>query len=289
MNHVLNLNWVRSFEAAARHQSFTEAAVELHMTQAAVSKHVRLLEQVLGEPLFTRKPRALLLTDAGEAYLHVVSETLASLRRGTDEIFPERDDAGLVTIRCNMGLATYWLAEKLEGFLARNPAICVRVLAVVHGSDTVWDGIDMELRYDSDADERLEVHPLRTDSLFPVCSPELASTIHAPEDLLSSRLMHVIGNRHGWSEWFAEVGLDAPDLPLGIQIDTSAIALPFAEAGIGVALGHSSLVAKPLREGRLVRLFETALDTNEIYHLVRPAEGTENPAADALLHWLLKP
>lgn len=287
MSQALNLNWIRSFEAAARHLSFTDAAGELNITQAAVSKHVRLLEQVLGEPLFMRQPRALVLTDAGEAYLHVVSETLAGLRRGTDEIFPVRQDAGLVTVRCNMGLATHWLASRLGTFLDAHPGISVRLLAVVHGSDAVWEGIDMELRYDSDHAEGYEAVPFRPDNLFPVCSPGVAERLKAPEDLLKERLLHVIGNRHGWSEWLAHAGVEAPDLPLDLQVDTSAISLALAEAGVGVALGHSSLVTDLLRVGRLVKPFSPELVANDIYHLIRPIGEPPNPAAGAFATWLL--
>lgn len=287
MNQALNLNWIRSFEAAARHLSFTDAAGELNITQAAVSKHVRLLEQVLGEPLFMRQPRALALTDAGEAYLHVVSETLSGLKRGTDEIFPVRQDAGLVTVRCNMGLATYWLASRLESFLEAHPGISVRLLAVVHGSDAVWEGIDMELRYDSDHAEGYEARPFRPDNLFPVCSPGVAERLHTPEDLLKERLLHVIGNRHGWSEWLALAGVEAQDLPLDLQVDTSAISLALAEAGVGVGLGHSSLVTDLLKAGRLVKPFTPELVANDIYHLIRPVGGSQNPAADAFATWLL--
>src|SRR5688572_16608055 len=121
MHRSLNLNWVRSFEAAARQLSFTEAATELGMTQAAVSKHVRLLEQVVGAPLFLRLPRRLQLTDAGEAYLHVVADCLSALRRSTGEIFKSRQEGGLVTVRCNVGLATHWLPRRLPTFLAAHP------------------------------------------------------------------------------------------------------------------------------------------------------------------------
>src|SRR5690606_28120553 len=128
MLQTLNLNWIRSFEAAARKQSFTEAARELNLTQAGVSQHVRLLEQYLGEPLFVRLHRSLKLTDAGEAYLHVVKDALARLRISTTEIFGV-SATSLVTVRCNVALATHWLSLHLAEFLDANPKIAVRILA----------------------------------------------------------------------------------------------------------------------------------------------------------------
>lgn len=287
MRQILNLNWIRSFEAAARRLSFTEAARELNLTQAGVSQHVRLLEHYLGEPLFVRMHRTMQLTDAGEAYLHVVTDALSRLRISTTEIFGA-NDISLVTIRCNVALATHWLSLQLASFLDANPKVSVRLLAAVHGEDTLWDGIDMELRYDSDHADGFTVHAFRADALFPVCTPALAGTLARPEDLLNTRLLHVIGNRRGWSEWFAAVGVSTDAMPIGVQVDTSAIALSLCEHGVGVALGHSALVGHLLADGTLVRPFEQELDASEIFHLVLPTHRPRSVAADRFVNWILE-
>ncbi|HEV7252816.1 MAG TPA: LysR substrate-binding domain-containing protein [Mesorhizobium sp.] len=284
----LNLNWIRSFEAAARRQSFKEAAQELNLTQAGVSQHVRLLEQFLGEPLFTRLPRQLQLTDAGEAYLHVVKECLARLRTSTAEIFGVSNSNALVTVRCNMALASHWLALRVSSFLDAHPHISLRLLAAVHGEDSAWDGIDMELRYDSDHADGLTVHAFKADTMFPVCSPALASSLHEPRDLLRARLLHVIGNRRGWSDWFYSAGIQDFQVPAGVQADTSAIALSLCEHGVGVALGHRSLVEQALASGRLVRPFAHELEASEIFHLVLPTNRPRTASAEMFADWVLR-
>lgn len=286
MLQTLNLNWIRSFEAAARKQSFTEAARELNLTQAGVSQHVRLLEQYLGEPLFVRLHRSLKLTDAGEAYLHVVKDALSRLRVSTTEIFGV-SATSLVTVRCNVALATHWLSLHLAGFLDANPKISVRILAAVHGEDTLWDGIDMELRYDADHAEGFTAHAFKADALFPVCTPALAQRLKRPQDLLDCRLLHVIGNRRGWSEWFNAVGISTKAVPTGVQVDTSAIALSLCEHGAGVALGHSALVEHLLADGTLVRPFGEELEASEIFHLVLPTNRPRTPAAERFADWVL--
>jgi LysR family glycine cleavage system transcriptional activator len=282
----LNLNWIRSFEAAARRLSFTEAAKELGMTQAGVSQHIRLLEMELGEPLFLRLPRALRLTDAGAAYQHVVLESFSRLRLGTMEIFGSNSQ-GLVTLRANMGFIAYWLAPRLGEFLDAQPAIQLRIAAAVHGMDTVWDGIDMEVRYDSDRTSGLDAVCLMSDALFPVCHPSIAGRLAAPTDLLRERLLHVIGNRHGWPEWLASVGISASALT-GLQSDTSATALALAEQGVGVALGHASLVEGLIAEGRLIRPFAPALQTKGVFYLIEPSGRPISPQARIVREWLLQ-
>jgi LysR family glycine cleavage system transcriptional activator len=286
MLQTLNLNWIRSFEAAARKQSFTEAARELNLTQAGVSQHVRLLEHYLGEPLFVRMHRSLQLTDAGEAYLHVVTDALRRLRVSTTEIFG-MSATSLVTVRSNVALATHWLSLRLAEFLDANPTISVRIVAAVHGEDTMWDGIDMELRYDADHAEGFTAHAFKADALFPVCTPALAKRLRRPEDLLGVRLLHVIGNRRGWSEWFVAVGLPMPNMPLGVQVDTSAVALSLCEHGVGVALGHSALVEHLLARRTLVRPFDEELEASEIFHLVQPTNRPRTAAADTFADWIL--
>jgi len=285
MRQIGNLNWIRSFEASARHLSFTEAARELNMTQAGVSQHVRLLELGLQQALFHRLPRGLQLTDAGEAYLHVVRESFDLLAFGTREIFGEGVQ-GLVTVRTNVAFATHWLAERLPGFFSTHPDISLRLLAAVHGLDTVWDGVDFEIRYEGSHASGLTVVPLMPDRLFPVCHPSLAKELAGPADLLSQRLLHVMGNKHGWMEWFQAAGVSGDDVAQFLQTDTSAISLELAAVGLGVALGHSSLVGSMLQKNILAKPFEIAIETAGVFYLVMPRDRKLRAPAQAFLTWL---
>jgi LysR family glycine cleavage system transcriptional activator len=286
MRRLLNLNWIRSFEASARHLSFTGAARELNMTQAGISQHIRLLEGQLRESLFHRLPRGLQLTDAGEAYLRVVRESFDHLTFGTAEIFGHGEE-GLVTVRTNVAFATHWLAPRLARFHAQFPAVALRLTAAVHGMDTVWEGVDLEIRYGHDHASGLSSQPITTDRLFPVCVPALAATLGDPRDLLGQRLIHVIGNRQGWTDWFAEAGLRGVTFDQVLQTDTSAIGLELAAAGVGVALGHSSLVEPMIEAGRLVRLFDAEIDAQGPFYLVAPSDRPMRAEARSFKTWLL--
>ncbi len=289
----LNMNWMRSFEVAARLSSFTDAARELHMTQAGVSQHIRSLEQHLGEPLFHRLPRSVQLTDAGEAFLHVVREAFDQLEGGIGEIFGSRRE-GPVTLRVNVAFAAHWLAPRLGAFRAAHPDIELRLLAAVHGQDGAWEGVDLEVRYGAARAPELSVLPLGRDELFPVCAPggrrgrSGPRPLRRPRDLAGCTLIHVIGNRYGWSDWFQAAGLAEPPAAVSLQADTSALALALAAAGTGVALGHRSLVAGLLAEGRLVAPFETRLPAEPVFHLVSPRGRPLRPEARLLRDWLFE-
>lgn len=287
MRPGLNLNWIRSFEAAARLQNFTEAGQELGMTQVGVSQHIRLLEQNLGEVLFHRLPRGVKLTDAGEAYLHVVRESLDRLRDGTRDIFSRRAARQLVTVRCNVAFANHWLAPRLACFQAEHADIVVRLLASVHSTDMVWEGVDMEIRYDPDDSAWMDATLLFPDTLFPVTCPEIAGRLQTPESLLGEYLIQVIGNRRGWNEWLRAAGLPDVENFKQLQTDTSGIALSLAQGGSGVALGHLSLVGPQLAGGQLIRPFDIELETPGVFYLVAPSEKGLSPAARKFKAWLL--
>ena len=126
------LNWLRAFEASARSLSFTQAAAELNLTQAAISKQVKLLEHYLSEQLFIRNPRSLELTKTGEAYLPKVRDCFDRLAAGTNEVFGRRRSE-MLTIRCMVGFSINWLAPRLPRFMARHPGVTIRIISSVWG------------------------------------------------------------------------------------------------------------------------------------------------------------
>ncbi len=287
MRPALNLNWIRSFEASARLLSFTKAAQELELTQAGVSQHIRLLEQELGEPLFLRLPRAVRLTDAGEAYLHVVQESFERLRLGTSDIFgPESE--GVVRLRADPGFISLWLAPRLNSFLDAYPDISMHLSTASHRVDAAWGDVDMEVRYGSErAGGGLDAVALMGDAVFPVCGPSLGRRLLHPADLLQQRLLQVTGNRSGWSEWLQAAGVSAAAKPAILQTDSEANAIVLAEQGIGVALGHSALVIPLLRQGRLVKPFAPALESVGIFYLLTPSDHPLRRQPRLFRDWLL--
>lgn len=286
MRRALNLNWIRSFEASARLLSFTKAARELALTQAGVSQHIRMLEQELGERLFVRLPRAVRLTDAGEAYLRVVRESLDRLRLGTSDIFGPGSE-GQVRLRADPGFIAYWLAPRLKTFLDAYPDISLQIWATVYGIDTDWDGIDMEVSYDSDRTRGMDAITLMGDAAFPVCHPSLTPSLRQPPDLLEQRLLHVTGNRRGWAEWLAAAGVTPAGKTAVLQTESTATALALAEQAAGVALGHSSLVKPLIQQGRLVQPFAPELETVGIFYLITPSAQPLRRQARLFRDWLL--
>lgn len=282
-------NWLRAFEAAARHLSFTGAAQELHVTQPAVSQQVKLLENYLGQPLFHRLPRRLVLTEAGKVYVTVVHEAFERLASGTRELFGG-DVARIVTIKVNVAFAALWLAPRLVSFKAEHPEIILRVASSIWLDETGWDGVDLEIRPGAGRWSGLHVLRLTRDELFPVCAPSMLAPdgpLAAPADVQSQTLISSLGNREGWDKWLALAGVPQAGRHGDLQVDTAVVAYQLAATGGGVALGRSSIVAGLLESGDLVRPFDLSLESSENFYLVFPERSQEHPAAVALRQWLV--
>jgi LysR family transcriptional regulator, glycine cleavage system transcriptional activator len=268
MHDLPPLPWLRAFEVSARHLSFTSAAQELSLSQAAVSKQVKLLELKLGEPLFHRFPRSLGLTKAGEAFLPKVQDAFERLAAGASEVFgPRRSD--VLTIRCAVGFAVNWLAPRLPDFMARHPDIALRLISSVWNEDTGSEAFDLDIRYGDGNWPGVRSERLTREALQPVCSPVLLSAgcLKTPADLMNHTLIHVLGYKEGWALWLKKAGVRA--MPsIGLQCDTSLMAFELAAQGAGVALGRTSMVGPELRSGRLVAPFGLAVAVDEGFHLV---------------------
>ncbi|MGD9744373.1 MAG: LysR substrate-binding domain-containing protein [Dongiaceae bacterium] len=284
------LHWLRAFEAAARHTSFTEAARELNVTQSAVSQQVKRLEQRFGRPLFQRLPRGLRVTAAGEALLPLLTESFDRLSEGTEELFGRRRPGPLL-VKATAGFAALWLAPRLPRLHRQHPDLALRLTTTIWTTDFVEEGVDLEIRSGFGRWPGLVAERLTWDSLFPVASPRAnraGGALAAPADLERHRLLHVLGFRDGWAQWHAAAGFArGPAMQPGDEFDTAILAYAAAEAGAGVALGRTCLVAGHLKSARLVSPFGPALETEEAYYLVHPARLALKPAAEAFRDWVL--
>lgn len=291
MSHRLPpLNWLRTFESAARHLSFTAAAAELGVTQSAVSQQVRLLEQHLGRVLFHRLPRGLRLAEAGEALLPLLRDTFERLAAGTTEIFGAPVSNRLV-VRATTGFALLWLAPRLPRFHAAHPDVGLHVVTSIWPAEYTDPSLDLEIRCGGGHWPGLEAERLTWDEVFPVCSPLLAKgprPLSDPADLASHVLLHVVGFRDGWMQWLARAGVaDRVDASGGLTFDTAAMALDLAAQGAGVALGRSCYVREAIKAGRLTAPFEISLATDEAFYLVAAKERPRSWAANAFRDWLV--
>jgi LysR family glycine cleavage system transcriptional activator len=278
------LTWLRAFEASARTLSFTHAAGELHITQAAVSKHVKSLEHHLRQSLFLRHPRGLELTKSGAAYLPKVQDALQRLAIGTREVFGQRPSSTL-TLRCAVSFAVNWLAPRLPNYLDQHPGKSIRLLSSVWNEAVDEPDFDLDIQYGTGRWPGFNSHRLTWETITPLCAPNCQ--IQAPEDLRRHRLLHVLGYHEGWGIWLKASGAIGVDSGSGLHLDTSLTAFELAAHGAGVALGRKSLAEHAIEKGRLIAPFDLAVPIDEAFHLIKPAGGTTHPDADAFVDWLL--
>lgn len=280
------LPWLRAFEASARHLSFTNAAAELNLTQAAISKQVKLLEHYLREPLFERLPRSLTLTTVGAAYLPKVGDAFERLSVGTLEVFGGQRK-GILSLRCSVGFAVTWLAARLPGFLAAHPKVQVRIVSSVWAEEYEAETFDLDIRYGFGSWPGFRADRLTDERLIPLCPPALAARLGGPQDLARERLLHVLGYQEGWATWLAAAGVAGVDAGQGLWFDTTHMALEVAAHGGGVVLARSSMISAMLASGRLVKPFDLELPVEEGFFLVAPEKGTRHPDAAVFRAWLM--
>ena len=284
------LNAVRAFEAAARHLSFTRAADELNVTQAAVSHQVKALEERLGVQLFRRLNRGLLLTDAGGLYLRELEDILDRLEQATERL-RSSEAAGLLTVSTGTSFAAKWLVPRLQRFRERRPDIDVRIDADDALTDFRRDNVDIAIRYGRGTYPGLSSTPLLQDIVFPVCSPKLLDGAHRlqePEDLKHHTLLHDVDVVEDWRSWLHAAGLGDIDASRGPRFSHSAMLIEAAIAGQGVALARRSMVGQDLREGRLVQPFSLSLKSEFSYWVVSPESTSGKPKIADFRAWLLE-
>ncbi|MEO8925816.1 MAG: LysR substrate-binding domain-containing protein [Caulobacteraceae bacterium] len=283
----LPLSAIRVFEAAARLRSFTRAAEELGMTQAAVSWQVKALERRLDQALFRRLPREVVLTSAGERLARAASEAVGLLRAALADL--TQTGEGVLAITALQSLATQWLAPRLGAFQLAHPAIAVRLETSGQVVDLAREPFDLALRSGAGDWPRLESLYLFPSHITPLCAPALRDALGglaAPADLLAAPR---VGLDEEWAAWFARAGVAAPpaqDVPR-LSADLQTIEVASALAGQGVALGSPILFAGEIAQGRLVQPFEITWTRKAGYWLAYPRDRSRAAKIAAFRDWLL--
>jgi LysR family glycine cleavage system transcriptional activator len=283
------LNAVRAFEAAARHLSFTKAAEELNVTQAAVSHQVKALEERLQVPLFRRLNRGLVLTGAGAGYLKELEDILDRLEQATERLRAS-EATGILTVSTSTSFAAKWLVPRLQRFRDRRPDIDVRIDANDSLTDFRRDNVDLAIRYGRGVYPGLSSVQLLQDIVFPVCSPQLLEGGHPlrePSDLKHFTLLHDQGVVEDWRTWLRTAGVTDLDPSRGPVFSHSAMLIEAAIAGQGVALARRSMVARDVREGRLVQPIPLSLKAEFSYWVVCPESAAEKTKIAEFRAWLL--
>ena len=281
-----SLNAIRMFEAAARTQSFTRAAAELHVTQGAVSRQIALLEEQLGCELFHRKGPQLKLSNAGLQYKSVVEEALEIIRKGTAQISQEQQ-SNTLTVSILPSFASYWLIPRLPAMEKALPNISLRLAASHRNVDFAKDrDIDVAIRYGEGNWAEVYSKQISNDEMYPVCSPTLAQEIQCVEDILEHNPITGRSPYDEWHRWFKkhDVKFQPRD---EWNYDDTGVQIQAAIDGLGVILARSEFVKVSLESGSLVRLFDTNIVSEFQYYFVCPLPRLSEPNIKAFHDWLL--
>ncbi len=283
------MNTLRAFEAAARNLSFTLAAEELHITQAAVSHQIKVLEQALGVRLFRRLNRAIRLTEEGQEFVGEVRKALNHLATAVEKLAAP-DAGGPLTVSVLPSFASKWLVPRLGRFRDKHPEIDVRISPSTQLTDFRRDDVDLVVRYGKGEYEGLQSVRLMTEDIFPVCSPALLNgpnALRVPEDLRRHTLLHDDGYVD-WTMWLLVAGVSGIDPRQGPFFTDSAFVIQAAAEGQGVALARGALAAGDIAAGRLVKPFDIAIPTEYAYYVLSPKATSHHPKITAFREWLLE-
>ena len=283
------LNVLRTFESAGRLLSFSRAAEELNITQAAVSQQIRNLEAFLDADLFIRSHRSLSLTYTGAAYLNVVHEALDRLDSITDQLFPDRSHQH-VTLRCTSSVATLWLAPQLGSFQKLYPNIDLRIRTMDGDlEDTFLNTGKNNIIVLSENSTAKGATKLLDIIVTPVCSPNLIETQKRPQfpaDLLDFDLIHTLGYQDDWHRWFRNFLDDDMAIPGRLSVDSSMFALEAALRGDGIILGRRPFIDKHLESGNLVEVFCKPFHLHTRYYVHQNSSLRNSKAIQSVIDWL---
>jgi LysR family glycine cleavage system transcriptional activator len=281
-----SLNALKAFETAARHESFTEAAAELFVTHAAVSRHIRDLEEWLGTELFIRTGRGVELTEAGRRFGGRLTPLLDAMAEATREAAAQ-GTVRTLDVSVEPAIASRWLVPRLGRFNELHPDIDLIINPETRLVDFRSGEADLGIRYGLGRWEDVETAKLADSVSFPVCSPKLIAdrTNLMPADLADYYLLHE-QRKQWWADWLAEAGVKGVEDWRGTTFQNH-LAIEAAESGQGFALGDQILCTDAIVEGKLVRPFSLDMKDHGSYFIVREKGSKESAPARAFRDWLM--
>lgn len=288
-----SINSLVVFEAAGRLASFTGAARELRMTQAAVSYAIHRLEEHLGTALFLREHRRVRLSEAGERFHVDVSIGLSHIQRSAQDLRSVAT-GGHVTLSSSSAFAAFWMVPRMALFRADLPHIDLRIQTADRDLDLLGEGIPLAVRGGDPGDwAQYHAEPLSAERIFPVCGAGYLAGRDRPRhpvDLLDHQLIHLeepFRPAATWRDWFASAGIEGRRVPKGLQINDYVSVIQSVIAGQGIALGWDHLVDMLVSQGVLVPLTDHVLTTGMSFHVIWPRGVTLTKAAQEVRDWLL--
>jgi DNA-binding transcriptional LysR family regulator len=289
---ILSPSSLFAFEAAGRHMSFSGAAKELHLTQAAISYSIKRLETALGITLFHRAHRAVTLTEEGERFFHDVSIGLAHIRRSADAIRRAREP-GHVTLSVSTAFASYWMVPRLASFHAALPHIDLRLQTVDKDIDLAREAMTLGVRRGDGNWPQFESVLLAREEIYAVASAAYAAAIGAPvavSRLPEHKLIHLdepYRPRPTWTDWFAAAGVRWHDRGEGLRLNDYALVLQAVLEGEGIAMGWRHITEGMIARGSLVRICAESYVSGQGFHVVWPKGALPSPDTAQVRDWLL--
>ncbi|WP_287068724.1 LysR substrate-binding domain-containing protein [Mesorhizobium sp.] len=279
---------LRSFECAARHESFTQAAEELHLTQSAVSRQVKELEEMIGATMFRRVGRRVTLTEVGRRFAADVAVDLENLKQSVARAIAAGERNTTLRIGILPTFASRWLIPMLATFLNGHPSVEIRLETRTVPFDLTRERFDVAIHFGKANWPDARMNKLFDEEMLPVASPKFRDTYAAsePARLAEAPLLHLITRESAWIDWFAMEGITDKRLLSGRHFDQFSMVISAAVCSIGAALLPRYLIEMELECGVLIPLSDTPLKTHNSYFVVSAA-GDVNPQVDAFTRWLM--
>ncbi len=293
MREIIPLSTLPAFEASARHESFKMAAEELNLSQAAISRQIKHLEDRLGIQLFERRHRAISLTSNGEQLHRTVGLALRLIGETVGNFRPERQNQS-ITITTDLAFAHFWLIPRLGIFQKSGDTPSISVMASDLEEDCLGANIDLPILYGDGNWSGYESRFLLDEEIFPVCSPSYLEHLGnpvKPEDILNGRLIHVLGGPTtwvSWGEWLAYHEVELPSERRDIELNSLPWTIQAACAGQGIALGWKYLCDDLLESGALVRPISDTLRTDRGYYLLLPHGSPMRKEFNGIYSWIME-
>ncbi|MCP3866927.1 MAG: transcriptional regulator GcvA [Gammaproteobacteria bacterium] len=284
------LNSLRSFEAAARHSSFNQAAQSLHVTPSAISHQIKSLEAFLKTTLFTRINRQVILTAAGEKYLASIEHALEEIETATRRLMA-RPNVSTVNIDVAPAFLTRWLIPRISAFKEQHPDVELRLSATNARVDFNQSDTDMAIYLGQNEWEDTEAHYLRGVSMVMVCSPRLLeqeTPLESPADLKNHCLLHITSRSGEWSELLENLGITEGPADDGQTFSSTALAISAAVEGIGIALTDRGLVEHELHYGLLTIPFKLDLNSDRAFYLAYQKNRKMTYGMKAFHDWIVQ-
>jgi LysR family glycine cleavage system transcriptional activator len=285
LRRLPNLAALRAFEAAARHENFTRAAEEIHVTHGAISHQVRALEEELGVLLFARHGKRLAITPEGERFAATLRNALTEIAAAAIAL-KDASKQQRLTITALPSFAARWLSPRLGRFIDQHPELEVMLQSSGHLTDFLREPVDVGIRFGRGNYPGLAVEKVMDDFYFPVASPRFngGKLPRTPQKLQRSMLLRC--EDEPWMPWFRAAALDLPEPAGGLVFQDSSMLVRAAAEGHGIALARHAIVTNELESGELVRLFDIAVACPQSYYFVCLPATLQKPQVQAFHTWL---